>query len=258
MDPFLEPVTEQELDAYVDDQLPATRRIAVEAYLSGQPALAMRVMADLRIRDELRLALADPGRHRRPETAEAARRLARGLRRGILVDRVRKAAVIALFLGAGWLAHAEFGALTVGDVVASPTPPDYVAAAVMAHRTVQLRAEMASQPEVSTFDPQEIRAATAVVLPELPADWQVRDVQVFPSAYGPSVEMALVSPELGATSLFAVRPGAFDVVAPTVTQEGDLSAAHWQVGDVAYALVATPADGGALDRAAAGLARSLH
>jgi len=163
-----------------------------------------------------------------------------------------------LLVGAGWFAHAELDALGVSDVEASPQPPAYVGAAVMAHRTVLLRAEMASQPEVRTFDPQEIRAATAVVLPELPTGWQVRDVQVFPSAYGPSVEMALQSPELGAASLFAVRPGSFDVVAPTVTTEGELSAAHWQVGDVAYALVAATGDGDDLDRAAERLSRALH
>lgn len=253
-----EPVSEFELDAYVDDQLSPPRRIAVEAYLSGQPALAMRVMADLRTRDELRLALADTAPVRRPATTEAARRLQRGLRRGVVFDRVRRAAALVLLVGAGWFAHAELDALGVSDVEASPQPPAYVGAAVMAHRTVLLRAEMASQPEVRTFDPQEIRAATAVVLPELPAGWQVRDVQVFPSAYGPSVEMALQSPELGAASLFAVRPGSFDVVAPTVTTEGELSAAHWQVGDVAYALVAATGDGDDLDRAAERLARTLH
>ena len=253
-----EPVSEFELDAYVDDQLSAPRRIAVEAYLSGQPALAMRVMADLRTRDELRLALAETALPRRPSTTDAARRLQRGLRRGVVIGHVRRAAALVLLVGAGWIAHAEFGALTVGDVAASTQPPSYVAAAVMAHRTVLLRAEMASQPEVRTFDPQEIRAATAVVLPELPEGWQVRDVQVFPSAYGPSVEMALQSPELGAASLFAVRPGSFDVVQPTVTTEGDLSAAHWQVGDVAYALVAATGEGDDLDRAADRLARTLH
>jgi anti-sigma factor RsiW len=253
-----EPVSEFELDAYVDDQLSPRRRIAVEAYLSGQPALAMRVMADLRTRDELRLALAETAHARRPSTTDAARRLMRGLRRGVMLSHVRRAASLVLLIGVGWLAHAEFGALSVGDVAASTQPPSYVEAAVMAHRTVLLRAEMTSQPEVRTFDPQEIRAATAVVLPELPAGWQVRDVQVFPSAFGPSVEMALHSPELGAASLFAVRPGGFDVVAPAVTRQGDLSAAHWQVGDVAYALVAATGDDDDLDRAAKGLSRSLH
>jgi anti-sigma factor RsiW len=253
-----EPVSELELDAYVDDQLSASRRIAVEAYLSGQPALAMRVMADLRTRDELRLALAETALPRRPSTTDAARRLQRGLRRGVIVGHVRRAATLVLLVGVGWIAHAEFGALSVGDVAASTKPPSYVAAAVMAHRTVLLRAEMASQPEVRTFDPQEIRAATAVVLPQLPEGWHVRDVQVFPSAYGPSVEMALQSPELGAASLFAVRPGGFNVVSPTVTTEGELSAAHWQVGDVAYALVAATGEGDDLDRAAVRLARTLH
>lgn len=254
----VEPVSEHEIDAYVDDQLPATRRIAVEAFLSGQPALAMRVMADLRTRDELRLALAETVHPRRPATTEAARRLSRGLRRGVVLGQVRRAASLVLLVGAGWLAHAGFGALSIGDVTASTPPPAYVDAAVMAHRTEQVRAEMTSQPDVKTYDPGEIRAATAVVLPDLPPDWRVLDIQVFPSSYGPSVEMAVDAPELGRASLFAVRPGDFDVVAPSVTRQGDLGAAHWQVGDVAYALVAAARTDDALDRAAVGLSRSLY
>ena len=51
-------VTDADLDAYVDDQLDASRCIEVEAYLSNKPDAAARVMSDLRTRDELRLALA--------------------------------------------------------------------------------------------------------------------------------------------------------------------------------------------------------
>ena len=42
------PVTDTDLDAYVDDQLDVTRRIEVEAFLSTRPETAARVMSDLR------------------------------------------------------------------------------------------------------------------------------------------------------------------------------------------------------------------
>ena len=92
---------------------------------------------------------------------------------------------------------------------------------------------------------------------KLPKDWAVKDVQVFPSAFGPSVEMSVNTPDFGEVSLFAVRPGSFDVVPATSVPREDLKAAYWQVGEVAYALVA---DGTAreLDRTAERLARSLY
>ncbi|MCE7077887.1 anti-sigma factor, partial [Bordetella bronchiseptica] len=48
-----EPVTEIDLNAYVDGQLDPARRIEVEDFLSRHPEEAMRVMADLRQRDAL-------------------------------------------------------------------------------------------------------------------------------------------------------------------------------------------------------------
>lgn len=257
MDQSADPVIEADLQAYVDGQLPVARRIAVEAYLCRHPSEAAMVMGDLRTRDELRLALAPKPAGARLATADAARRLERGLSRDRLFGRLRKVAAVAMLVGAGWFAHAELGALGVGRVVASALPPGYVADAVMAHRTTLIRAAMQSQPEVRDYDPDEIRAATAIVMPVLPKGWSVVDVQIFPSTYGPSVELSVRAGKLGTVSLFAVRPGVFDVVPPTPALRDGLAASYWQVGEVAYALVAA-AEAGALDEAAARLAGSLY
>ncbi|MEP9380705.1 anti-sigma factor [Aquabacter sp. CN5-332] len=257
MDRPVDPIGEADLQAYVEDQLPVARRIEVEAYLCHHPDEAMRVMSDLRIRDELRLALAAEPSTARIETLVAARRLEGGLARSSLFRRVRQIAAVGVLITFGWLAHAEFGPLMVGEVVASAIPPAYVGEAVRAHRTALVRASMRSQPGASDYDPAEIRAATAIVLPQLPKDWQVKDVQIFPSSYGPSVELAARTETLGEVSLFAVRPGAFDVIPATVTHDQDVTAAYWQIGDVAYALVAK-ADARDIDEAAIRLARSLY
>lgn len=256
----IDPVSDDDLQAYVDDELDMARRIDVEAYLSGHPIEASRVMADLRIRDELRLALTDAPRAAwsasKVASNEAARRLGSALSRARLFRRVQQAAVVALLVGTGWLAHSQM--LGVTSVVASALPPAYVDEAVMAHRTALVRAVvMASQPGAAGYDPAEIRAATAIVMPELPDDWKVADVQVFPSAFGPSVEMSVSTKDLGTVSLFAVRPGSFDVVPATMVLKDELNAAYWQVGEVAYALVAK-ADSRELDKAASKLARSLY
>lgn len=102
------------------------------------------------------------------------------------------------------------------------------------------------------------RRPTAIVMPDLPADWFVTDVQVFPSKFGPSVEMAIRTNDFELLSLFAVRPGSFDVVRATSVDRDDVTAAYWQIGEVAYALVTTKANTRDLDRAAIALADTLY
>lgn len=253
-----DPVLEADIHAYIDDQLDVARRIEVEAYLSEHPAVAAQLMADLRVRDELRLALAGSRSANRVETREAARLLEGAFARRRTFELFRRAAMIAVFVGAGWAAHALVGPFGVTQVVASVPPPDFVREAVRAHQTTMLRETMTSQHEISAFDAGEIRAATAIVLPELPDDWSVMDTQIFPSAYGPSVEVA-VEPRGGERlSLFAVRPGAFAVQQVTLLQDGDATAAYWQIGEVAYALVSESRADTDLADTARKLARTLY
>lgn len=252
-----DPVSEHDLDAYVDDQLDPARRIDVEAWLAARPELAARVMADLRSRDELRIALALPGASGSPVTTEAARRLERGLRRGRVLARFQQAAAVALLVGAGWTAHEIAGPLGVTPSVASAPPPAYVEDAIHAHSTSALRASMASQPVSAAYDPAEIRARTAIVMPPLPEGWTVKDVQIFPSRFGPSIELAADAEGLGPVSLFAVRPGSFDVVKPTLAPDSEATAAFFQVGEVAYAVVSA-GDARTLERTAERLAKTLY
>ncbi len=252
-----DPVAEADLDAYVDDQLDTARRIEVEAWLAARPDQAARVMADLRARDELRLALALPVASGSPATSEAARRLERGLARRRVFSRLQQAAAIGVFVAAGWAANELVGPLSVTEVVASPPPPAYVEDAILAHGTTVLRSAMASQPEVPGYDAEEIRAMTGIVMPRLPDDWQVRDVQVYPSRFGPSVELAADTGEFGLVSLFAVRPGSFAVVTPTLAPGAQTTSAYFQIGEVAYALVGS-GEGRDLEQAAERLADTLY
>lgn len=257
MTAIVDPVTDADLDAYVDDQLDVARRIEVEAFLSARPEVAARVMSDLRTRDELRVALAGPAGMARPATTESARRLERALARDRVLSVLQRAAAAAVLVAAGWLANGIFGPIAVTKVVASTQPPAYVEEAVSAHRTTLVRETMPSQLEAPRYDADEIRAATAIVMPSLPDDWRIRDVQIYPSRFGPSVEMAVETKDLGLVSLFAIRPGTFDVVKPKVAPSGDISSAYFQIGEVAYALVGR-SDAGDLDLAAEKLAKTLY
>ncbi len=252
-----DPIGEDDLHAYIDDQLTPERRIAVEDHLAQRPELAARLMADLRSRDELRLAMAEAVPLARPETQEAARRLERGLSRDVYFARARRIAAVAVLLAAGWFAHVEFLSMGSWSGATASAMPAYVGEAARAHRTALLRASMHSQAMQTDYDRKEIQAATAISMPVLPEDWHVRDVQIFPSSGGPAVEVALDTDALGTLSLFAVRPGRFDVKPATVTSSRDVTAVYWQIGDAAYTLVGT-ADGAALNTAAARLASSLY
>ncbi|AOG08354.1 MULTISPECIES: anti-sigma factor [Rhizobium/Agrobacterium group] len=253
-----DPVIEADLHAYVDDQLDVGRRIEVEAYLSENPAIAAKVMADLRVRDELRLALAGMPAVVRQETRDAARVLESAFNRPRTIDVIRRAAAVVLLVGAGWIAHGWIAPGSIGEVVASVPPPQFVEEAVRAHQTAELREKMSSQSETSRFDPAEIRSATAIVLPAMPDDWTVRDAQIFPSTYGPSVELE-VEPQFGERlSLFAVRPGNFAVQQVLLKQEGQTNAAYWQIGEVAYALISETQNPDRLAEQARKLARTLY
>ncbi|CAH0342168.1 anti-sigma factor [Rhizobium sp. CECT 9324] len=253
-----DPVIETDLHAYVDDQLNVGRRIEVEAYLSERPQVAAQVMADLRVRDELRLSLAGLPSVSKIETRDAARMLERAFSRRRTFDLFRRAAMITLFVGAGWAAHGWIAPLGVGEVVASVPPPAFVEEAIRAHQTAELREQMPSQSEASTYDAADIRSATAIVLPDMPAQWVVNDAQIFPSAFGPSVELA-VSPGKGKRlSLFAVRPGTFTVQQVLIKQDGTTQAAYWQIGEVAYALISETENPEMLAEQARKLARTLY
>lgn len=99
----IDPIIDADLDAYVDGELDVARRIQVESYLSENPAIAAKVMADLSMKGELRLALAGESAFGRAETRDAARKLERGLSYGRILHSVQRiAAVVYCSPPAGW------------------------------------------------------------------------------------------------------------------------------------------------------------
>lgn len=242
----VDPILDTDLDAYVDNQLDADGRLRVENWLAAHPESAARVMSDLGIRTTLKLALTDDDIGGRAETRDAARRLASGLSETRMWNMLRKVAAVALLVSGGWFAHSAIGPR---EVIASVHPPAFVEQAVRAHQTSIVRAAMPSQPEIRTYDRDDIRAATAISMPGLPKDWRVLDVQIFPSDFGPSVETSIRTGDGTLISLFAGRPGHFAVEAVTDLNLSEAEAAWWQIGEVAYAVISSTPNTGLTDEA---------
>lgn len=233
---MIDPISDNDLTAFVDDQLDGLRRLDVEAHLARNPEIAAEVMAALHNRDTLREAFSQhpgPGPER---NRAAARRLDRSLAWRRIGDRLRRAAVIALLVGAGWLAHSDPGSLGVPDTFASPVDPTLIADARNAREAAQIRARLVSQRTAPTYDRSGIAAATGIVLPALPTDWTVRDVQIVPARHGAGVEVVIDAGTLGEVSLFATRRSESAVEPGKVTSPGDGETAYWSQDRSAYAL----------------------
>jgi anti-sigma factor RsiW len=249
-------ITDLDLEAYVDNQLSEVQRSEVEVHLSRHPEAAARVMRDLALHRDLRRALAPPPIPR--PLLGAARRLILARRRDVRLRQVLRIVPAALLVGLGWLAHAGLGPLSISESEASSPAPAMVTAALSAHEVSLLRAALASQPEVTKFDAEELRAATGIRLPGFDPDWRVRDAQVFPSPQGPGVEILFEAPDLDQVSHFAVRTGSFDVTLPRLIETPEQAIAWFQIGETAHVLIARADRADALLNASHALSDTLY
>ncbi|HEV7314119.1 anti-sigma factor [Sphingopyxis sp.] len=232
--------SDQEIDAYVDGQLDTEGRFAVEDYLREHPDLAARVMGDLGTRSALQLLARD------------SEPLPRGIR-----DAMRGGSPAA---GSRWRRWAPAAGLSASGIAAMllvtlQGPPGYVDDALTSHLVAGMRADMVSQLEAPKFDAREIRRATRISVPEVPADWKVTDVQLFPTERGPALVMALKTGEGDHLSLFAKRGREGAPERPDAVREGEHSVAYWRRGDMSYALVGDSGPA-AIDARAETLART--
>jgi len=222
-------VNPQDLASYVDDQLDPWQRVAVEEWLASHPADASSVMADLRLRNELRLAFPPSAR---PDDARLARRYLRAMRQ----HRIRRiGSIVSLVASIVLAAGIAVGPLGLHESLAASPPPPFVQGALSARDASVLRLAMMSAPEALHVDPQELLAMTGIVIPNVPSTWIVRDVQIFPSPAGPGVEMVFDTPLHGRLSMFSVRSLEETDVWGTY-QRGDLALAWFRRADVIYTL----------------------
>lgn len=231
-------IGEIDLHAYVDGQLDPARRVEVEEHLSRHAEDAMRIMADLGLRNALQLALVEPADVTNGETLRRARRLERAFGRARAFDYVRQLAAVVLLVAVGWAGHLGYANWFPQNEDVLQAVPSFVDDAVRAHRAALVRAGMRSQPTVPYLDPEEIQRITGIPMPALPEEWRVRDVQVFPSSAGVGVEISLETGEIGPLSVFA--SSAHQLVdaegEPVVLRQEDAGVVYWRRGPWAYAM----------------------
>lgn len=224
-----------ELHAYIDNELDDAGRFIVETHLATHPALAARVMGDLSARTGLRLLA------RRKE--DVPRQM---LRKASALD---PAAPRKFWRKAGPAGGIGIAAALALALVTGSNPPAYVDMAVASHRVAMMRAHMTSQIEGQALDHREILASTRIVLPTLPTDWNVTDVQLFPTGHSPALLVAVTTGAGKRLSIFATRQSSDAPTVPDAVREGEQSVAYWRRGDMSYALTGED-DPGVMDRTA--------
>jgi len=219
-------LSEIDIMAYVDGELDLNNQLAVEEHLSRNPGQAAEVMGELRTRTALKLlsgrVLPIPDKML-------------GLTQRIEADRKPGRFRQFALAGVGVMAFACAALLFWAG--RNPSPPPYVISAVASHRTAMLRAAMASQLETPHYDASEILSKTNIAMPNLPADWRVTDVQLFPFDRGPALMVVVRTPRGEALSIFAIREPTAAPERPNAIQAGAESVAFWRLGDVSYALI---------------------
>lgn len=148
---------------------------------------------------------------------------------------LRQAAMLALAAGGGWLAHAAIERASAPQASAS----GFVDEAVTSHRTSLIRAAMKSQPDVRQFDAAEIRAATGILVPRLPATLRLADVQIYPSHWGPIVQITATTDRGESVSFVAMRVDTPAGTKPILETHKGERVAYWEDRGQAYGVVGT-------------------
>jgi hypothetical protein len=204
-----ERIGEAELNAYVDGQLDTAGRVEVEDHLARNPEIAARVMADLGMRDALRLAFPLEPADAPDRTIAAARRLenALGFRRALVPLR-RLAAGIVIF-ALGWAASLGWNEIS--------RPADQTALLARAAKLAE---------------------AVDVRLPRVPVGWTLVDAAMTRTQNCPGVKLSFDTPEFGPLSLVATDTRDVAIEFPTVRTKRHSSTVHWQMVSDRYDMTA--------------------
>jgi anti-sigma factor RsiW len=230
------PVTDDELHAYVDGELAADRRGAVEAWLASHPDQAARVAEWRAQADAIRARYGTLASERPPARFDIDK-LTRNQRSW---RAMAAAAVIAAFLGGGvvgWLAH--------GASAAGPSPFEaFTGEAISAHRLYI--AEVRHPIEVRAGEQHLLpwlsrRVGTALRAPELDSfSLKLLGGRLLPGRIGPAALFMYEGPTGERYTIYCSREKEPRTALRYNVVE-QIAAVHWVEGEIGY-VVSGPAD----------------
>jgi anti-sigma factor RsiW len=233
------PVTEDELHAYADGELPADRRGAIEAWLASHPDEAARVAAWRVQAKAMRTRYGTVADEPVPERLKLGRidRLAYGWRTWAGI--AAAAAIAAFVVGGvvGWMAR--------GASAAAPAPLElFIGEALSAHKLYI--AEVRHPIEVAAGEQHLLpwlsrRVGTTLRAPELTAfELKLLGGRLLPGPRGPAALFMYEGPTGERYTLYCSRS-----TAPTTAYRysiaGQVAAVHWVEGEIGW-VVSGPAD----------------
>lgn len=241
------PPSEDDLHAYVDGRLEASRRAEVEAWLARHPERAAELHAWRQDAQQLRAALA--GERFAPEPALDPSRLRVGLARA-RARRYALAAMLVLGLGiggmGGWQAREWARPAPVAQAPGAP-----MADAIAAHRLFAARHDLRLDRVASDGGLQEWLDAhfqQPMRLPDLrAAGYRQAGARLLVTEQGAAALVVYENVSGDAISFYIRPPGPRRHFLPRGDRrDGDLRAQYWSHGDYNYAMVSRD-DAGSAD-----------
>lgn len=207
------PITEDDLQAYVDNALNSARRAEVAEYLHQQPDLARRIESYGKQRDDLRAALAPIADEPVPPELNLARMIDARQRYHFPLWRAAAASVVLLCLGGmtGWSLHSLFPPATGGIVaLADEAAYTYQVYAADKGRPVEIKAS--DEADLIKWVSNRLRHTVSV--PDLSASgYRFMGGRLVATAHGPA-GMFMYDDDRGTRLVMLTRPMAVDQNSP--------------------------------------------
>lgn len=231
------PITDDDLQAYVDNALDPERRAAVEAFLAANPAIEERVATDVRHRHALREALAPIASEPLPARLNLSR-LAEERRRPRLAGWSATAAAMALMLtggAGGWTLRLASEQPRAGiGALAQEAAESYAVFAPDLGRPVEIKA--ADEAQLVRWASR--RLDRAVKVPNLSAaGYAFLGGRVVATPHGPAA-LYMYDNGSGTRLVMLTRNMAIDKNAPMATDDkGQVATVSWASDGLGYSLV---------------------
>ena len=232
------PITEDDLNAFVDHALEPARHAEVVAYLETHPDVARRVAGYCEQREQLRAALAPIAEEPLPPELNlsrliAERRRPRPARRWAMAV---AATLLLSFGGAGGWMLRDMGLPTSRglETIAQEAADSYRVYAADRNRPVEIRAD--ERPALAQWAAS--RLGRPVAIPDLAASgYRFMGGRVVPTNHGPAA-MFMYDDDKGTRLVMLARPMAIEREGPmSPYSNGDVNGYAWSEGGLGYSLV---------------------